>query len=256
MENAMTKLAVFAFGNQEIRTATDEHGEIWFVAADVCAALELANPRDALAAHVDPEDVGRRDTLTPGGMQAVNHVNESGLYALIFGSRKEAAKQFKRWVTSEVLPAIRKTGQYVADSSVLQYLNTMNTLADNECVVITKGGMSRYTANLLGFNHGDGIPENAAPRPGQGRTTLVTSLDTLLKEFKSELDEAQFIQRMIDEGIVGEHSTLELPTKSIRKQYVLLDSYFGENVDQGGELVIAWYYDRFDHAVNLAKHAR
>ena len=116
----MTKLAVFSFGNQEIRTATDEHGEIWFVANDVCAALELANPRDALTAHVDPEDVGRRDTLTPGGKQLINHVNESGLYALIFGSRKQSAKLFKRWVTSEVLPAIRKTGQYVAEAPTQQ----------------------------------------------------------------------------------------------------------------------------------------
>lgn len=247
-------LAVFSFGNQEIRTTTDEHGEIWFVAADVCATLGHSNPSVAVADHVYPEDKANFQLGLPGSAPTV--VNESGLYALIFGSRKESAKRFKRWVTSEVLPAIRKTGQYVADSSVLQYLNTMNNLADNECVVITKGGMSRYTSNLLGFNHGDGIPENTAPRPGQGRTTLVTSLDTLLKEFESELDEAQFIQRMIDEGIVGEHSTLELPTKSIRKQYVLLDSYFGENVDQGGELVIAWYYDRFDHAVNIAKHVR
>jgi prophage antirepressor-like protein len=112
MESTMTKLAVFSFGNQEIRTATDEHGEIWFVANDVCGALELVNPHKAVADHVDPEDLTRRDTLTPGGKQAINHVNESGLYALIFGSRKEAAKRFKRWVTSEVLPAIRKNGQY------------------------------------------------------------------------------------------------------------------------------------------------
>lgn len=252
----MTKLAVFSFGNQEIRIVSDEHGEIWFVAADVCNSLEHTNTAKAVADHVDDEDKSNLQLGLPGKAPTV--VNESGLYALIFGSRKETAKRFKRWVTSEVLPAIRKTGQYTADTTdntVLQYLNTMNTLADNECVVITKGGMSRYTANLLGFNHGDGIPTNAAPRPGQGRTTLVTSLDSLLKEFKSELDEDQFIQRMIAEGIVGVHSTLELPTKATRKQYVLLDSYFGENVDQGGELVIAWYYDRFDHAVNLAKHA-
>ena len=76
----MTKLAVFSFGNHEIRTATDEHGEVWFVANDLCAALELENPRDALANHVDQEDVARRDTLTPGGLQKLNHVNESGLY--------------------------------------------------------------------------------------------------------------------------------------------------------------------------------
>ena len=113
----MTKLAVFSFGNHEIRTVTDEHGEAWFVANDVCEALELENPRDALAKHVDQEDVAKRDTLTSGGLQKLNHVNESGLYALIFGSRKESAKRFKRWVTSEVLPAIRKDGYYVANAT-------------------------------------------------------------------------------------------------------------------------------------------
>ena len=113
----MTKLAVFSFGNHEIRTITDEHGEAWFVANDVCAALELTNPHKALADHVDREDLTQRDTLTPGGLQKLNHVNESGLYALIFGSRKESAKRFKRWVTSEVLPAIRKNGYYVANAT-------------------------------------------------------------------------------------------------------------------------------------------
>ena len=116
----MTKLAVFSFGNHEIRTTTDEHGEAWFVANDVCAALELANPRKALTDHVDPEDVTQSDTLTAGGKQLTNHVNESGLYALIFGSRKQSAKLFKRWVTSEVLPAIRKNGQYVAKAPTQQ----------------------------------------------------------------------------------------------------------------------------------------
>ena len=113
----MTKLAVFSFGNHEIRTVTDEHDEVWFVANDVCAALELVNPRDALAKHVDEDDVAKRDTLTSSGLQKLNHVNESGLYALIFGSRKESAKRFKRWVTSEVLPAIRKDGYYAAEST-------------------------------------------------------------------------------------------------------------------------------------------
>ena len=113
----MTKLAVFSFGNHEIRTVTDEHGEAWFVANDVCAALELMNPHDALAKHVDQEDLAKRDTLTSGGLQKLNHVNESGLYALIFGSRKESAKRFKRWVTSEVLPAIRKNGYYAANAT-------------------------------------------------------------------------------------------------------------------------------------------
>ena len=117
----MTKLAVFSFGNHEIRTTTDEHGEAWFVANDVCAALELVNPRDALVKHVDPDDVAQSDTTDNlGRKQLTNHVNESGLYALIFGSRKQSAKLFKRWVTSEVLPAIRKNGQYVAKAPTQQ----------------------------------------------------------------------------------------------------------------------------------------
>ena len=114
----MTKLAVFSFGNHEIRTITDEHGEAWFVANDVCAALGLANPHDALAKHVDEDDLAKREvTDNLGRQQLTNHVNESGLYALIFGSRKESAKRFKRWVTSEVLPAIRKNGYYVANAT-------------------------------------------------------------------------------------------------------------------------------------------
>lgn len=114
----MTKLAVFSFGNQEIRTSTDEHGEIWFVAADVCSALEHTNPTKAVADHVDAEDKANFQLGLPGSAPTV--VNESGLYALIFGSRKESAKQFKRWVTSEVLPTIRKTGQYVAKAPTQQ----------------------------------------------------------------------------------------------------------------------------------------
>lgn len=88
------------------------NGEPWFVATDVCAALDLANPRQAVETHVDVEDVQKLDTLTTGGRQAVNHVSESGLYALTFGSKKESAKRFKRWITHDVLPTLRQTGRY------------------------------------------------------------------------------------------------------------------------------------------------
>ena len=102
----------FQFEAHAVRVVTDDDGQVWFNANDVCLALEYLNPRDAIAHHVDPEDVAKRDTLTGGGPQLQNHINESGLYALIFGSTKPAAKRFKRWVTSEVLPTIRKTGGY------------------------------------------------------------------------------------------------------------------------------------------------
>ena len=102
----------------QFRFFTTDDGEIYFVAVDVCKILGYKNSRDALAKHVDDEDkrpdVAIRYTSSNGVIQnrKVNVINESGLYSLIFGSQLPAAKKFTRWVTSEVLPSIRKTGSY------------------------------------------------------------------------------------------------------------------------------------------------
>ena len=85
-----------------------------FIAKQICAVLGFGNFRQALSTHVDPDDISKVEIETNGGKQLVNCVNESGLYALIFGSKLPKAKQFKKWVTSEVLPAIRKQGFYSA----------------------------------------------------------------------------------------------------------------------------------------------
>lgn len=106
-----TQLQVFNssdFG--EVRT-TVRDGEPWFVAADVCKALSISNHRDALG-RLDEDEKGVALTDTLGGKQNLTIVNEPGLYTLVLGSRKPAAKAFKRWVTHEVLPALRKTGRY------------------------------------------------------------------------------------------------------------------------------------------------
>ncbi len=87
-------------------------GEPWFVAKDVCDVLSIRNDRDAFA-RLDDDEKGVAITDTLGGRQEMNTVNESGLYSLIFQSRKAEAKKFRKWVTSEVLPAIRKNGFYV-----------------------------------------------------------------------------------------------------------------------------------------------
>lgn len=93
-----------------VRTIT-RNGEPWFVANDVCRALGMGNPRQALSRlDVDEKDVHIMDT--PGGEQRINIINESGLYALILTSRKPQAQAFKRWITHDVIPAIRKTGTY------------------------------------------------------------------------------------------------------------------------------------------------
>lgn len=105
-------LAIFKFESVQIRTFGTSESPL-FVAIDVAAALGYKDATNAVKTHVDSEDI-TQDVLVDslGRKQVVNCVNESGLYALIFGSKLESAKRFKRWVTTEVLPAIRKTGGY------------------------------------------------------------------------------------------------------------------------------------------------
>lgn len=107
------------FQNQEfgaIRTISNEQGEAMFCAKDVCDTLGYNNSRDALRNHVEAEDVEKFDTPTKGGKQKLNYINESGLYALVLFSKLDSAKRFKHWVTSEVLPSIRKQGGYMMAS--------------------------------------------------------------------------------------------------------------------------------------------
>ena len=104
------------FQNQEfgaIRTLSNEQGEVMFCAKDVCDALKHTNSRRAIAKLVDEGDVTKRYTPTTSGDQLMTFINESGLYALILSSKLEGAKRFKHWVTSEVLPSIRKQGGYM-----------------------------------------------------------------------------------------------------------------------------------------------
>lgn len=104
-------LQSFGFGEQLVR-AFDRDGGVWFVANDVCGALEIANPRNAVSRLADDErdDVHTADTM--GRLQKTSIISESGMYALVFTSRKAAAQAFRKWVTSEVLPSIRKTGRF------------------------------------------------------------------------------------------------------------------------------------------------
>ena len=103
----------------EIRSMTID-GEPYFVGKDVAAALGYSNPRDALSKHVDSDDKGVANCDTPSGTQKMTIINESGMYSLILSSKLEGAKRFKRWVTSEVLPSIRKTGAFATDSAAAE----------------------------------------------------------------------------------------------------------------------------------------
>lgn len=110
--------SVFSFENAQVRALGTPDLPL-FVAVDAAGALGYKDKANAIKLHVDPEDIIKQEiTDKLNRIQVVNCVNESGLYALIFGSKLESAKRFKRWVTSEVLPAIRKTGRYEAQTTI------------------------------------------------------------------------------------------------------------------------------------------
>lgn len=104
----MNPMTPFNFGEQQVRVISDDQGQPWFVAADVCAVLEIKNPSDAIK-RLDDDERARFNLALQGD---TNIINESGLYSLILRSRKASARTFRKWVTSEILPAIRRTGAY------------------------------------------------------------------------------------------------------------------------------------------------
>lgn len=115
----MNELQIFKspeFGR--VRTVTID-GEPWLVGKDIATALGYANTRKALNDHVDDEDKGVTKCDTLGGAQEMTVINESGLYSLVLSSKLPTAKKFKHWITSEVLPAIRKTGGYIANAETM-----------------------------------------------------------------------------------------------------------------------------------------
>lgn len=126
-----TEIQRFDFKGAALRTLTDENGEPWFVAKDVCDVLEISNVSQALARRID-DDEKSSITLNDGTPGNPNRaiVSESGLYALVLASRKPEAHEFKRWVTHEVLPQIRRTGGYIP-----------TTDADDDMTILAKAVM-------------------------------------------------------------------------------------------------------------------
>lgn len=119
-------LQVFKTEDRHDFRIIDRGGEPWFVLVDVCRSLEIGNPSDA-SRRLDDDEKDALDIIDPmGRTQRATVINESGLYSLILSSRKEAAKRFKKWVTSEVLPTIRKTGSYSIGRGTPAFIKRFN----------------------------------------------------------------------------------------------------------------------------------
>lgn len=171
----MSAIIAFSFENQSVRTLGTPEIPL-FVAVDVAGALGFKDRTNAVKQHVDAEDLIKAEIDTNGGRQTVNCVNESGLYALIFGSKLETAKRFKRWVTSEVLPTIRKTGRYECPAQP-QYLT------DQQCWAIQSAVGKRA--------RGQGAHFQTIYRALKARFQVPTYTRILSKDFEAAIE---FIQ--------------------------------------------------------------
>lgn len=204
---------VFQYKGSQIRTVAKD-GQLWWVAKDVCDILDLGNSRMALERlEVDEKGVSLIDT--PGGIQQMQIVNEPGLYTLILGSRKKEAKDFKRWVTHEVLPKIRQTGTYSTQYQIPQTypdaLRLAATLAEENLKLKPKAEM-----HDLFLSAGNDQPVSAVAKSlGIGRNKLFKFLrDKKVLRHNNEpyqqyLDRGYFkvVERPIVKGTIIENIT-------------------------------------------------
>ena len=141
---------VFNFGDHSVRVVVRD-GEPWFVANDVCGALEYKNTSDAVATHLDDDErstIANSESRNGGGSLVV--INESGLYALVLRSRKPEARKFAKWVTSEVLPAIRKTGIYVGKPFAVNPGDVLTQEEQNTLRLMLKSAADRLPKSQQG----------------------------------------------------------------------------------------------------------
>ena len=206
-------LSVFKFDSLEVRTVIGEDGQPWFVAADVCAALDVGNVSMAVS-RLDEDEKGISSVDTHGGAQEQAIINESGLYSLILTSRKAEAKRFKKWVTSEVLPSIRKTGTYSAapaagkvaqDIEALEVLARFLSVAPSGKITMARAYLEHAAPSLL-----PALPGYAIDAPpsvlvsGNGGSSMVTASATaLLKKHGVKMSPAKFNELLADAGLIN-----------------------------------------------------
>ena len=176
----------------ELRTIKDEKGEPWFVGKDVAKALGFTNTRDAIRTHVFEEDKGVDLVDTLGGRQKMTVVNESGLYALVFGSQLENAKKFKHWVTSEVLPAIRKHGSYMSEEVIEK------TLSDPDYLIMLATNLKEEKAKRM---LAEAENERNKPKVLFADTVSASARSCLMGELAKMISQEAIRQGRIDEKI-------------------------------------------------------
>ena len=179
-----TSVLPLCFEGHEVRVVS-QHDAPWWVMSDVCNVLEIRNPRDA-ADRLDDDEKGVVITDTLGGPQEVTIINESGLYSLVLTSRKAAAKRFRKWITSEVIPSIRRTGGYVLAGSgdTPSEIATRALIAAEEAIRRQGVALDALTPKALAYDRltrRDGAVSltDAAKTLGWGRDRFISALHAL-----------------------------------------------------------------------------
>lgn len=199
----MNEIKVFEntqFGN--LRTVTVD-GQPWFVAADVCKALEIDR---TATRRLDNDEKGVHSTHTPGGEQNITIVSESGLYSLILGSRKPEARQFKRWVTHDIIPAIRAHGAYLTPELTEQVLSDPDTIirlatdlkAERSARIAAEQKIASDAPKVL---FADSVSQAS-------NEILVGELAKLIRQNGHEIGQNRLFEQLRNDGFIMKHSTI------------------------------------------------
>lgn len=193
--NGADSPSVFNFGSHSVRIIVID-GEPWFVASDVAASLGYRDASNA-ARHLKPHQKGTRNLSTPGGEQKVTIITESGLYKLVLRSRKPEAEEFSDWVTGEVLPSIRKTGQYVKAGHALSLQEMVAALvkhieAPNSVPAIEFMPLVNAVLRKQGF---DLSPASMSPEQATAITDRINSLAKLFHPLSPQFADVLGIRR-------------------------------------------------------------
>ena len=228
----------------QVRVIDDNaSGELLFCANDVTNALGYSNGRDAISRHVDIRDVAKHDMGVVTGKKAdgtdayqavvTTFINESGVYSLIFSSKQERAKEFKHWVTSEVLPSIRKTGQYnanVSSATLNEQLQAKLAFADWSAKFLnlneaSKLGIAQKIGKIVGLD--DALPQSV----NAGTEKPITHAATDLLKSHNVGISAQAFNRMLELKGVVKHATRPGKRGKVHSWYVITPAFdkYGQN---------------------------
>ncbi len=253
----------------QVRVIDDNaSGELLFCANDVTNALGYSNGRDAISRHVDIRDVAKHDMGVVTGKKAdgtdayqtviTTFINESGVYSLIFGSKQERAKEFKHWVTSEVLPSIRKTGQYNANqtnASLTEQIQANLLLADWAIKNLNINEASKITwAKKISDKFGLAAELPDAVNAGTEKPITHAATD-LLKQHNVGIS-AQAFNRMLELKGVVKHATRPGKRGKVHSWYVITPAFdkYGQNQQDPKfqqQTQARWYDSSFEELLTI-----